>query len=257
MRITLLLGILLGVGLCVLPGYSCTRAEATAPTPEAKPGPAPTPLGKWDDEIEQAKYDAAAAGGDRLKVLEAQKREADARAERSAAESKQWREVSGQKDVQIKAEHDRIEQVRLYWAAGIFLLLAIAAAVVAVWQPIVRHLAGGFAVACAAGAALCIFVAWLVPYLIWIGGVMSVIGIAAALIWWKRDSKALGQTVEAVGAAKARVPAFTDAYKAIFNGIIDSDADAHIMKVRGLVAAKIASEQTRLADAAHKLAAKV
>ncbi len=239
MRLTLLIGILLGMGLCVLPGFSCTRDPAPAAV-EAAPGPKPTPLGKWDDEIAAAKADAAAAGGDRLKVLEAEKREAEARANKAAAESKEWREVSGQKDAQIKAEQDRQRQVYLYWAAGIFLLLAIAAAVLAVWQPIVRKLAGGFAIACLAGAALCIFVSWLVPYLLWVGCGLVVLLGGGMLLYWKRDSKALLQTVEAVGAAKTRIPEFKTAYKGIFNEVIDSDADRHLNAVRDLVTAKLA-----------------
>ncbi len=250
------IGVLLGVALCVLPGYTCSRSQPAA-APPVETGPKPTPLGKWDDEIAKAKADAAAAGGNRLAQLEAEKREADARANKSAEESKEWKGVSAQKDEQIKAEHERIEQVRLYWAAGIFLLLAIAAAVIAIWQPMVRKWAGGFAIACAGGAALCVFVAWLVPYLIWVGGSLAVIGIGAVLIWWKRDTKGLNQVVEAVGAAKDEVPAFQAAYKNIFSRVIDTDAEAHITNVRGLVSARIAKDKTKLAAAVHKMAVKV
>ncbi len=256
MRLTLLIGILFGVALCFLPGWACTRRQDAPPPQVEAPSERPSTLGKWDEDIAKAQADGMNAKSP-LDHLEAQKREAEARASRSEDEARQWHELSSQKDVQIRKERDRLDQVRLYWAAGIFLLLAIAAAVIAVWQPIVRKLAGGFAIACGAGAALCVFVAWLVPYLIWVGGGLGVIGLVAVFIWWKRDSKSLHQVVEAVGAAKDKVPAFKDAYQGIFREVIDTDAEAHIDKVRANVAGKLAKEKTRLTDATHRLMTKV
>ncbi len=255
-RYSIWLGIPLGMALALMPGWTCAPSRLDAPPVVENPADRPNTLGKWDEDIDQAQADALNAKTP-LAKLQAEKREADARAHRAEDESRQWHQLSTQKDSQIKAEQDRLKQVYLYWAAGIFLLLAVAAAVVAVWQPIVRKLAGGFAIACVAGASLCVFFAWLVPYLIWVGGGMAVIAIGAALIWWKRDTKGLNQVVEAVGTAKEKVPAFAEAYKGIFNGVIDTDAENHITNVRSLVAARLAKEKTRLADAVHKLAVKV
>ncbi len=256
MRLPLLLGILLGVAICLLPGWKCADSRS-APSPQVEaPSERPSTLGKWDEDIKKAQADNLNASTE-LGHLEAQKREAEARAHRSEDEARQWHELSSQKDVQIRKEQDRLKQVYLYWAAGIFLLLAIAAAVIAVWQPLVRKIAGGFSIACLAGAALCVFISWLVPYLIWVGGGLGLIGLIAVFIWWKRDAKSLRQVVEAVGAAKDKVPEFKDAYRGIFREVIDTDAEAHIDQVRARVAGTLAKAKTKLTDASHKLMTKV
>lgn len=256
MRLTLLLGMLFGVSLCLLPGFACREHRDTPPPQAEAPAERPNTLGKWDEEIDQAKVDGINAKTP-LDRLKAEKREAEARASRAEDESRQWHQLSSQKDVQIKQEQDRQRQVYLYWAAGIFLLLAIAAAVLAIWQPLVRKLAGGFAIACVGGAALCIFVSWLVPYLFWVGCALVVLLGGAMFVYWKRDSKSLHQVVEAVGEAKDKVPAFKDAYRGIFRQVIDTDAEAHIDRVRESVAGKLAKAKTKLTDAAHKLMTKV
>lgn len=249
-------GILMGLIIGSLLACGGAGRPNAVPAAEAPDPGHPDTTSVLTTDIEQAHADAMTAKTP-LAKLEAEKREANARATLAEQEATQWHLLSKQKDVQIKAEHDRQEQVYLYWAAGIFLLLAIAAAVVAIWQPIVRRIAGGFAIACLGGASLCVFVAWLVPYLIWIGGGLAVLALGAVLIWWKRDSKGLHQVVEAVGAAKAEVPAFEAAYRNIFSRVIDSDAEAHITKVRASVAGSLAKAKTKLTDAAHRLATKV
>ncbi len=232
---------------------SCSHRDSTPPqsTPKAEEGPAP--LATYDQEIDAAKKDEQAAGSDRLKVLEAQKREANARAAKAEQEAKQWHQVSSQKDTQITTEQNHRRQVQLYWLSGILILLALAATVLAIWQPMLRKIAGGFAVACVAVAGLALFLAWLIPYLIWVGVSLAVIGVGAVVFWWIRDHKSLRQVVESVGAAKAQIPAFKDGYREIFSKIIDSNVDRNIDKVRAYIGNQATKAQAKALAAAHKV----
>lgn len=242
-----LIAILAYSGLLV--GGACPERKTPPPTPEIKQPKPPTD--HYDADITQAETDAAAAHtkGDRLAELEAQKREAEARANQADEYARQWRETSTQKDRQIAAEHDHQEQVKLYWFSGIMLVVGLAAVALAIWIPATAKWAVRFAIACGVVSGLAIFLAWLVPYLVWVGGALVVGGLIAAAVWWKGDHKGLEQVVEAVGDAKEKIPAFKAAYKGIFSSIIDTDAEKRITAVRGRVASRITAEAAKAAAA--------
>lgn len=246
-----LLALVIGFYVPLLLGGSCPKRETPPPTTEIKQPKPPTD--HYQQEIDQAEVDAAAAGkkGDRLAQLEAEKREAIARANQADEYGKQWRDTSVLKDKQIAAEHDRLEQVRLYWFSGIMLLVGLAAVALAIWMPATAKWAVRFAIACGVVSGLAVFLAWLVPYLIWVGGALVISGLIAAAIWWKGDHKGLEQVVEAVGEAKNKVPEFKAAYKGIFTSIIDSDAEKRITAVRDRITAKLGAKAAKAAAALH------
>lgn len=231
-------------GMC-----AATRAPASA-KPEAPAVPAPPdPNEKLLKAIEQAKTDAATAQakGDRLAQLEAEKREADARAEQALHEAGEWQAYSKDKDVEITKERDHERQVKLYWFSGIMMLAALLAVGLSVWIPATAKWAVRFAIAAGVVAAVALVLAWLVPYLIWVGGAIVVAGLVAAGIWWSRDHKSLHQVVEAVGEAKNTIPAFKAAYKDVFTKVIDSDAEAHITAVRKRIGARRSKAEQQIA----------
>jgi uncharacterized protein YhaN len=236
----------------LLVGGMCPEKRDPAPNPAPIEQPK-APTDHYGEDIEKAQADAEAAHkkGDRLAELEAQKREAVARAEQAEQYAKQWRDTSAKKDVQIKEEHDHQKQVMLWWFSGIMLVVGLAAVALAIWIPATAKWAVRFAIACGVVSGLAIFLAWLVPYLIWIGGTMVVGGLIAAAVWWKGDHKSLTQVVEAVGEAKNKVPEFKAAYKGIFREIIDTDAQNRITAVRERVTAKLAAEAAKAAAALH------
>jgi len=213
------------------PGDPPSAPQATIPTPP------PNTLQQYEERVQQAERDRAAAiaKADRLAQLQAEKDEAQARAALSseeaklkAAEAKQWKEVAESKDIEIREERERLYQVKLYWLVGILGFLALAASVVAIWQPLVRKFAGGFAIACGAVAAIALFAAAFIHYLIWIGGALLALGVVAAIVYMRRSDKAVLQVATAVESVKDQIPDF----KKTFSAIIDSDAEAHIDAAR-------------------------
>ena len=69
---------------------------------------------------------------------------------------------------------------------------------------------------------------WLLPYLVWIGGGLVVIGAGAAILFWRLDAKSRDQVVRAVDSFKDKMPG----YKDHFARFIDEDADHAITKTR-------------------------
>ncbi len=230
--------LLLG-GMCAEP-----RPDPKPPV-EATTVPPPSTANKLDEAIAKAKADGAAAQqkGDRLEQLEAEKREADARAEKAMHESGEWTAYGKQLTTEITTERDHQRQVKLYWFSGIMMLAALACVAAAIWIPLIRTWAIRGVIACVAVAGVAVVFAQLIPYLIWVGGGVVVILAIAGLVLWRKDHKALHQVVEAVGAAKDKIPAFRDGYKGIFTSIIDTDAEAQIGKVRTYVGRRLAAAQ--------------
>jgi hypothetical protein len=229
----------LGMALALI---GCGHRDDPVPAPVVNPPPAtqpvtpPNPPDTTSDYLAkikdaEARQAAAKKASDRLAQLQAEKDEAVARAALAreearikTAEAAQWKGVAGDKDKEIRIERENMMATKLYWLVGILGLLALAATVVAIWQPLVRRFAGGFALACASVATIAFFAAVYIHYIIWAGGGLVVIGVIAALIYMRRSDKAVLQVASAVESVKDQIPDF----KKTFASFIDTDAEAHI-----------------------------
>lgn len=144
-----------------------------------------------------------------------------------------------QQDVQtakVALEDERTEaaQSKIWWFVGIMSVLALLSAGLAIFIPSVARWAIRLALAAGAVAALAVFAAWLLPYLWWIGGGLSLVGAVGAVVYWRLDAKSRDQVLKAVDAVKDRVPDF----KATFRQHIDEDADMAINKARNRLGLK-------------------
>lgn len=241
---------LLAMGLAltmVIAGCGTPREEPTKPpvtVPAVQPVTPPNPPDTTSDyqaKIKQAEKEKAEAisASNRLAQLQAERDEAMNRAALAkeeakikAAEAAQWQGVVKSKEVEIRVERENILATKLYWVVGILGLLALVATVVAIWQPLVRRFAGGFAIACASVATIAFFLAVYIHYIIWVGGGLVAIGVVAAVIYMRRSDKAVIQMASAVESVKDKIgPEF----KQIFKSHIDSDAEAHIDAARNRV----------------------
>lgn len=136
-----------------------------------------------------------------------------------------------QKEKEEAAEAIHRDQVWLRWFSFVCFILGILsfgasfAFTSTPLLPVVLRWAGaGLGVI----SALALVGAWLLPYLIWIGGALAV-GVIGWLIWHgKKSDKANGQLARAVDAVKDKIPGF----KEIFRQYIDTDVDKHLDAVR-------------------------
>jgi hypothetical protein len=211
---------------------SCSRREAPA-APASTPAQPPvetSALAAAKQKIKQA-LDAQAAAeskGDKLAKLQAEKDGLAALLEQKREEERDAREQLAAKKKEIASEREALAQARLYWFAGILGFLALVGGGVAIFVPVVSQWAVRFSVACGATASLALFAAWLVPYLIWIGIALGVVGLMATLVWWYRDHKTARQVIAGVEAAKDQLPG----YKAHFRQFVDEDADKWVNLIR-------------------------
>lgn len=136
-------------------------------------------------------------------------------------------EVSSAKQA-LADERTAAAQARIWWFSGIMGVLALAAAGLAIFVPSIARWAVRLALAAAVVAALAVFAAWLLPYLWWIGGGLTIIGIVGAIVYWRLDAKSRDQVVRAVDRVKDRIPDFKDT----FRQVIDEDADLAIDAAR-------------------------
>lgn len=236
LRLTLLLAVFSSL---FLGGCSDRQDPVPSPgtvAPVVKPVTPPNPPDTTSEYLEKIKQAEEAkakaiADKDKLAQLQAEKEEAVARAllakeeaRIKAQEAKDWQEQVKVKDKEIRIERENVLATKLYWLVGILGLMALAATVIAIWQPLVRRLAGGFAIACAAVATIAFFAAVYIHYLVWIGGGLAVIGVIGAIIYMRRSDKAVIQVASAVESVKDQIPDF----KKTFASFIDTDAEAHI-----------------------------
>lgn len=125
-------------------------------------------------------------------------------------------------------ERTAAAQEKVWWFAGFMGVLALASAGLAIFVPSIARWAVRLAIAAAAVGSLAVFAAWLLPYLWWIGGGLSLIGIVGTIIYWRLDAKSRDQVLHAVDEIKAQVPN----YKTVFRQHVDHDADKAIDAAR-------------------------
>lgn len=206
---------------------SATAAQSSDPVLREKIG------GLEKQLIEAIKVrDAAVASGDRLKSLEAEKIAAADEAALYRQKAKELDEYGKTLDKQIRQEREHEIQVKLYWATGIIIGLSIIALGFGIWFQLQRLIIGGM---CGLGlAGFCWVTAALVPYLLWIGIAVLVIGIATLAILLYRRHMALTQVVAAVEAMKPEegVTMQIADYKTHFQKFMDTTAENIVDMIR-------------------------
>lgn len=198
---------------------------------------------------------AARADGDTLAILEAEQKYARASAKLALAQAATWKQADADKTEEIKQERDARRQAFLYWFSGIVGLLAILATAGALAWPTTRSILRPVAVFLGALVPVLLFAAWLIPYLPWIalGTGVCILGVGGYYLstnerTHRLKDRATEQVIEAVGAAKERIPEFRTGYKDIFRATIDTDVDHHLNRLRlGLQKTEDATVAARLA----------
>lgn len=214
---------------------SCRDAEPKPPKLAPPPSsPAASAKAEREDRIAglEKAVDEAAARHDEVARLTAKVQLSEERTKVAEAQVSDLRRETKQDKADLAAavEKARLDKwrERLYWFAGVLGLLALGAVVVAIFQPEVARWAVRFAVACAAVAALAVFVSRLLPYLVWIGGGLALAGVAGYLLWNKLSDKTRRQVIGAVDRYKAEIPD----YRRKFGEAIDDDADRLVDRTR-------------------------
>lgn len=175
----------------------CQKGCHAIPVTPPKPVP-PTE----EESVERAAQERATAEktGDRLEILEAEKRELRAQFAKAQKDMKVLGESLTAKEVEIKQEHMDRTQDRAYLISGIagFTGLICIAASLFITTPLLAKIARWAALTFGAIGVLALVFAWLVPYLLPIvSGLAVVVGIA--VVWqWKGDHKGFTQVIKAV-----------------------------------------------------------
>lgn len=135
--------------------------------------------------------------------------------------------------VALKHAEDDAIQTKIWVGVGACVLAGLVLVVIGIWttrRMLVEIGIGAFVLA-GLGAVL----AWLVPYVLYIGLGIAVIAIGIAVYMLINREKAVKQIAAGVDTAADRIPEFRDNFKRIFNEHIDSNIDKVIKTVRGVV----------------------
>lgn len=223
-------------------------------TVEALDAPVPKTAAEQDVATKKDAANKARASGDVEDTLKAERALASARVRLAREQVKQWEQTVKDKDDEIREERDRNRQEFLYWFSGICGFLAMLAVAGAIVWPTTRVITRPIAAILGVLVPASLFAAWLVPYLTYVGlGIGALITAAGAWYLARNEKahqlkdKAASQVAAAVEDAKNRIPEFGSAYKDIFRGHIDSDADALLNSHRNELAAMAADETARIA----------
>lgn len=198
---------------------SQTAAAATQPAPEA-PASRIAAL--------EARLAKATADRDELARLSALRDLLAERERQAVAEAERLHRDLDATLTALSVERQHALEVKAWWFVGIMGAAALAAAALAVFVPATARWAVRAALAAAACAALALAFAALLPWLLWIGLGLVVVGLIAAIVWWRLDAKSRDQVVTAVEGIKEKLPAYRDH----FRSVIDSDADRAIDATR-------------------------
>jgi hypothetical protein len=235
------------LGLLLVGCDGSRPAGATVSTPATDHAAAASAAQSTEDDearklLEQRVADAekaraqAAAAGDAVARLAAEKSDLQARREIAEANARESQALADKlkgeasaKDRELSAAKVERDQDRLYVLAGGLIAAALVAAGLAIWLPLIRTWAVTFAVSAVATAGLAAAVAWLLPYLVFVGLGLGALGLGAAVFWWHRDATALRQVVAAVEPVKLAGTAITSAH---LRQYIDEASDKVITRVR-------------------------
>lgn len=243
------------VTLACLFCFGFTSCDDSRPIPDG-------PLGKAEDLVLKEKIggletqladalktrDAAVAAKDRIGTLVASK-------DAAAAEAALYRQKAAELDAygktldkQLRLEREAEIQGKLYWATGITLGLSLVALGFGLWLGLRRLVVGAL---CGIGlAGACWFLAFLVPYLLWIGGAVLGVGVLVLAVMLYRRHVSLRQLVGALEAAKPLDGAksmIIENYKTFLPQHLDTASEEIIAQIRA-VATKV--KKARVVQAA-------
>ena len=258
-----LLFVLAGLILCVFPGCDAPRPEIPGAPVSGPPVTAEDPvlkdkIGGLEKQLQDAlkARDAAVASGNRLDALQAAK-------DASVAEAALYRQKAAELDAygatldkQIRQEREAAAQVKLWIAAGILLVAGGVALGLGLWWQMKRLIIGGI-VGLGLSAA-CVTLAFLVPYAIWIGSGVLLIGVVTLLVFLIRRHVALDQLVGAIEARKPvergdDVAITIPSYAKHFAEHLDTASEAIIGRIRTNVTAKAKKLKAKAAAAAANI----
>ena len=154
---------------------------------------------------------------------------------RKPSDAKDWAKLAEHHEARAREARQRETLARqaetrhkLYWVSGLACLAALGCVALAIFLPAFRKQAIMGFLACVAIAAMGWLLAWLVPYLLWIGAGLVALIAGASIYYWRLDAKSKDQIIRAVEDAK---PDLAD-YRDRFARYIDEDADRWIDKAR-------------------------
>jgi uncharacterized membrane protein len=184
--------------------------------PAAVPAIPPTEKPKADKPartVEDAEKELAAA------------KQAEADAKKAVVDAHQQVE---DKEKALADAHITEQQHKLYWMVGWSLFAALACVAGAIFLTGVRKYFVYGAIAAVGVAASAMLFAAILPYLLYIGIGLLVLGLGFAFVCWHNDHKGLRQVATAVETFKGQMPG----YKEHFAKFIDSDVDGWLNKTR-------------------------
>jgi hypothetical protein len=207
--------IVLGL-LCLLLSSCGTSAPATPARPAPVPATPIAPIVKPPDPNADAiKHDqeleaAAKKAGDDVALYKAQAQEARDQHASALDAANSWQKIANLRTrsatLAATARENAILVTEAHWVAGILFGASLIGVVVAIWLPLARKWAVNLSIACFGGAVLAMLFAVVVPYLIWIGLGIVLIGVAYGIVQWHKTHTALTRVVQAGENVKTAFP---------------------------------------------------
>jgi hypothetical protein len=211
--------IALGV-LCLLCGLLAGCLGDATPAPKPPPAAIPvapiiTPAKPPDPNADAIKHDqqleaAAKKSGDQVALYKAQAQEAHDQYAAALDAANSWQKVANlrTRDASQAAtdKENGILVTRAHWVAGVLFGASLIGVIVGIWLPLARTVALNLALACSGGAVLAMVFAVAVPYLIWIGLALILVGVIYGIVQWHKTHTALVRTVQAGENVKAALP---------------------------------------------------
>lgn len=206
----------------------CAKGCTSLPVKAKTPAEPPT----VEESVERAVQDRTEAEkeGDRLAILEAEKRELRARLAKASKDVHDLDESLAAKDKEIKNERLDRTQNRAYLVAGVsgFIGVICLAASFFITIPFLAKVARGASGVCMVLGFLALAFAWLVPYLFPITIGVGIL-VAAVVLWqWKADHKSLDQVVRAVEPLKLRLQGASEELR----GALGKDVQKRVNAIR-------------------------
>ena len=206
--------------LCLLVCLTgCGSAPATKPTPAPVPSTPIAPTVKPPDpsadaiKRDQAAEAAAKKANDQVAFYKAEAQEAIDQHASALDAANAWQKIANLRTRDAsKAATDRENGIlisRAHWVAAILFGASLIGVIVAIWLPLARKVAANLSIACFGGGVLAMVFAAAVPYLIWIGLGIVLIGVIYGIAQWHKTHAALVKTVQAVENVKASLPSLS------------------------------------------------
>lgn len=235
-------------------GDKPTSPVATnVPTPEKTISPSEQNIETLKIKLEESDKKAAeaAAKGETIAKLSAEKDSLGLRVQLAEAYAKEWKENAqiyseqrDSKEQELKEAKLDAWKTKLWWMAGICGLLAMVAGGVAFGFPLLRSVAVKAAIILGAISGIMLFVAqalgtiaWLlglVPYIIAIGGLAALVYGTVAFRHWYKDHNGLKQTIEGIEPIKDKIEGFGDHMLKYVDGVMVNHVKSYKKKIKAV-----------------------